>query len=123
MQEERLSARFEDIGRFVAPEICALPGVLENISKDGCKIQYSLPIELDMENDYEAKIVFARSAGEQFSLLCHPQWIKKQGENTDIGFKILPSTDYARLSKYIEKLNIDSSDNLDEVSGSTCQII
>ena len=123
--KERLSQRFEDIGRFLAPELCALPGVLVNVSREGCKIHYSLPVDFDMDNDYEAKITFARSANEQFTLLCHPQWIKKDGDYTDIGFKILPSIDYSRLSKYIEKLDMDSNDSdlSDEISDSSCKII
>lgn len=122
---DRLSERFKDIGRFYSEEVCALPGVLEDISKEGCKIHYSLPVSVDMENDYEAKITFARSANESFVLLCHPQWIKEDGDDTDIGFKILPSTDFSRLAKYIEKLKEESSrdDLSDEISDSTCQII
>lgn len=124
--KERLSQRFEDIGRFLAPELCALPGVLEDISREGCKIRYSLPVELDMDNDYEAKLTFARAAAEgQFTLVCHPQWKKEEDDDTVIGFKILPSTDYTRLAKYIEQLDDDaSSDDLsDEINDSSCQII
>ncbi len=124
MTNERLFQRFKDIGRFVAEDICALPGVLENISQDGCKIHYSLPVELEMEKDYEAKIIFARAANEQFNLLFHPQWLKKEGDNTDIGFKILPSTDYSKLAQYIKKLDSDSNDSIsDEISGLSCQMI
>lgn len=123
--KERLSQRFEDIGRFLATDLCALPGVLVDISREGCKIHYSLPVAIDMDNDYEAKITFARAASESYSLLCHPQWIKQDGDDTDIGFKILPSTDYSRLAKYIEQLDNDiSADDLsDEISDSSCQII
>ena len=122
--EERLSHRFEDIGRFLSPELCAIPGTLENISREGCKIHYSFPVAVDLNNDYEAKITFSRAANESFSLLCHPCWTKAEGNGTDIGFQILPSTDFMRLSKYIQKLDSDSDDSLsDEISGSTCQII
>lgn len=123
---ERSQQRFEDIGRFLAQELCALPGVLVDVSREGCKIRYSLPLELDMDNDYEAKITFARVASEgQFTLLCHPQWIHEDGDNTEIGFKILPSRDYTRLAKYIEQLDSESSDDdlSDEISDSSCQII
>lgn len=123
--KERLSQRFEDIGRFLATDLCALPGVLVDISREGCKIHYSLPVVIDMDNDYEAKITFARAANETYTLLCHPQWLKQDGDDSDIGFKILPSTDYTRLAKYIEKLGNDISDDdlSDEISDSSCQII
>ncbi len=122
--EERLSHRFEDIGRFLSPELCALPGTLENISREGCKIHYSFPVAVDLNNDYEAKVTFSRAANESFSLLCHPCWVKNEGNDTNIGFQILPSTDFMRLAKYIEKLDSDSEESLsDEISDSTCQII
>lgn len=126
--EERLSPRFDDMGRFLATDICALPGILENISKEGCKIYYQFAVSVDMDTDYEAKITFARAASEgQLTLLCHPQWVKESedGKSTEIGFKILPSTDYSRLAEYVEQLHIDStSDDLDnEISDSVCQII
>lgn len=126
MQEkERLSQRFEDLGRFLAPDLCALPGVLVNISREGCKIRYQYPVTLDEENDYEAKITFARAASGSFNLLCHPQWVRTEGNNTEIGFKILPSTDYTKLASYINQLQEDSSyDILDiQTSDSVCQII
>ena len=103
-ENERLSQRFEDIGRFLAPDLCALPGILENISREGCKIRYQYPVTLDVESDYEAKITFARAASGTFTLLCHPQWVHEDGNNTEIGFKILPSTDYSRLASYIVHL-------------------
>lgn len=122
--EERLSHRFEDIGRFLSPELCALPGTLENISREGCKIHYSFPVSVDLNNDYEVKITFSRVANESFSLICRPCWIQNLENGTDIGFQILPSTDFMRLAKYIDKLNIESADSLsDEISDSTCQII
>ena len=122
--EERLSHRFEDIGRFLSQGLCALPGTLENISREGCKIHYSFPVSVDLNNDYEAKITFSRAANESFSLVCRPCWVKTVENGTNIGFQILPSTDFMRLAKYIEKLNIESTDSLsEEISDSVCQII
>lgn len=122
--KERLSQRFEDIGRFLSLDLCALPGTLENISREGCKIHYSFPVSVDMNCDYEAKITFSRAANETLALICHPCWVKSEGSGTDIGFQILPSTDYMRLEKYIKKLGSDSEDSLsDEISDSICQII
>ncbi len=123
--QERLSQRFNDMGRFFCQNICALPGILENISRDGCKICYQLPVSVDMDSDYESKITFARAAGAQFSLVCHPQWIKECGSTTEIGFRILPSTDYARLAAYIQQLEEDNSEDMLEFqpSESVCQII
>ncbi len=125
-QNIRLSPRFDDIGRFESNELCALPGTLENISKDGCKVRFQFPVMVDLDNDYEAKITFARAASEgQFSLVCHPQWAKESNGVTEIGFKILPSRDFSRLADYVSQLSEDEySDNLvEQISGSVCQII
>ena len=126
-KEERNSERFDDIGRFESKALCALPATLQNISKTGCCVRYQFPVTIDSDNDYEAKITFARVAAEgSFQLLCHPQWIKQAGSVTDIGFLFLPSTkDYGRLAEYIKDLQDEQNDsNLeDEISDSSCQII
>ncbi|MBQ5471750.1 MAG: hypothetical protein IIT58_07080 [Treponema sp.] len=122
---ERGSKRFDDIGRFEAPEICALPASLENISKTGCKVQFKLPVTLDMDNEYEAKITFARAAAEgALVLLCKPQWMKEDAGVTEIGFEILPSRDFTRLAEYVSQLHLEESDSIeDQISDSSCQII
>ncbi|MBQ5999486.1 MAG: PilZ domain-containing protein [Treponema sp.] len=123
--KERLSQRFEDMGRFFAEDICALPGILENISREGCKIRYQFPVTVDMDCDYDVKITFARAASDSFVLVCHPQWIHEEGNYTEIGFRILPSTDYTRLASYINQLEEESTaDDIDiQLSDSVCQII
>ena len=124
--EERHSERFDDIGRVEIPELCGISATLENVSKDGCKIHYSFPVVVDLENDYELKITFARIASEgAFSLMCRPVWAKEVSGYTDIGFKFLHSTDIAKLNEYIEQLCDDSSDEniKSQISGSVCQII
>ena len=49
-QENRLHTRYEEIGRITAPEICALPGILDDMSLNGCKVHYSFPVVVDLEN-------------------------------------------------------------------------
>ena len=55
-QENRLHTRYEEIGRITAPEICALPGILDDISLTGCKVHYSFPVVVDLENEYDVKL-------------------------------------------------------------------
>lgn len=123
--KERHSQRFEDMGRFFASDLCALPGIVENISREGCKIRYQFPVTVDVDYDYDVKITFARAASDSFQLVCHPQWVREDGKFTEIGFKILPSTDYSRLAVYINQLEEDSTaDDIDiQLSDSVCQII
>lgn len=126
ISEERHNQRFEDIGRVEINELCAFSATLDNISRDGCRIRYMYPVVVDLENDYELKITFARIASEgAFSLMCRPVWAKEVSGYTDIGFKFLHSTDIAKLNEYIEQLCDDSSDEniKSQISGSVCQII
>ncbi|MFA6856606.1 MAG: hypothetical protein WCR31_05295 [Treponema sp.] len=121
----RKSMRFSDIGRIDAPQICVLPGVLDNISRDGCKIHYMFSVVIDLENDYEIKITPASSPMKPFTLLCHPQWVKEDKGITDIGFSILRSPDYSRLIEYVNNLDSDAEE-LDvntQIVNSVCRFV
>lgn len=114
--ENRQCTRFEEIGRINAPEICALPGVLDDISANGCKIHYSFPITLDLDNEYEIKISPLHNSNDSpLNLICIPQWVKEQEGNTYIGFKIIYSPDAARLGDFIEHLENISTDQLPDI--------
>lgn len=124
--EERHTTRFKDVGRVEAPELCSLAGTIEDISKNGCRIHYTFPVDVDMENDYSIKITFARIASEGvFALICHPIWTKEYEGCTDIGVEFLPSADFVKLSNYVEQLNKESyEEDIDnQISGPLCQII
>lgn len=122
----RLFERFDDTGKIEIPSLCPLPGVLDNISEGGCRVHYNFPVVVELENDYEIKIFFARNILEgSLQLVCHPQWVREVGNCTEIGFKILPSQDFPRLAEYIKKLGLDekSGDFSDEILESTCRFI
>lgn len=115
-EENRQQIRFKEIGRINAPEICSLPGILDDISSSGCKIHYPFPVVVDLENEYEIKIAPTRTHDEiPLKLMCTPQWVNEEEGNTHIGFKILYSPDAARLSEFIEYLGKISDDQLPEI--------
>lgn len=115
-EENRVSQRYKEIGRVIAPEICALPGVLDDISASGCKVHYSFPIVLDLENEYEIKISpLHHSEQNPLNLICIPQWIKELDGNTYIGFEIQYSPDANRLNNFIQKLEEISKDQLPDI--------
>lgn len=116
-KENRVDTRYDEIARVIAPEICVLPGVLDNISASGCKIHFPLSaVNADVENEYEIKIIPSRLNFEApLNLMCVPQWIKENADSTEIGFKILYSPDAARLAKFIEYLDELSKDELPDI--------
>ena len=115
-QENRLHTRYEEIGRITAPEICALPGILDDISLTGCKVHYSFPVVVDLENEYDMEILPSSTADlTPLKLKCLPQWVKEQDGNTYIGFKVLYSPDANRLNEFINHLEELSEDQLPEI--------
>ena len=39
----------EELGRVIAPEICELQGILDDISATGCKVHYAFPVVINPE--------------------------------------------------------------------------
>lgn len=115
-EENRQHTRYEEIGRITCPEICALPGVLDDISSSGCKVHYSFPVVVDLETEYEVKLSPLHHGDQTpLNLICLPQWVKEQDGNTFIGFKILYSPDANRLNIFIEHLEELSKDQLPDI--------
>ncbi len=115
-QENRLHTRYEEIGRITAPEICALPGILDDISLTGCKVHYSFPVVVDLENEYDVKISPLHGTnGTPLNLICTPQWVKEQEGNTFIGFKINYSPDAHKLEDFIKHLETILKDDYPDI--------
>lgn len=114
--ENRVETRYKEIGRIVAPEICSLTGILDDISSTGCKIHYPFPVVVELETEYEIKIAPTRTHDENpLNLICIPQWVNEKGGCTHIGFKILYSPDAARLTEFINYLKQISDDQEPEI--------
>ena len=114
--ENRLHTRYEEIGRITAPEICALPGILDDISLSGCKVHYSFPVVVDLENEYDVRISpLHGSNSSPLNLICSPQWVNETGGNTYIGFKIHYSPDAHKLEQFIKYLESISKDDLPDI--------
>ena len=117
MDENRQNIRYHEIGRVNAPEICALPGILDNISSTGCKVHFQMPVAVNLDNEYMIKISLSRSPEEgPLQLMCKPMWVSEVGGSTQIGFSILFSPDENRLHLFIDFLQqINDEENLDIV--------
>ncbi len=109
--EHRKDVRYEDSGRVEAKSLCALPGVLDDISISGCKVRFPLPIEVDMDNDYDLKMNIPHTDFlPVLRLTGRPQWKKRVGSQTQVGFAFLYSPGTPALNKYINHLKSSSTD-------------
>ena len=93
-KEHRKEERFYEFGRVEAGQISVLPGVLDDISETGCRVHFTNPVDVDMENDYTLLIRLARG--------------KSDGSKTDIGFSFLRSPDTPELINCINCFKSDS---------------
>ena len=104
-EENRQNVRYEEIGRVISPELCALPGILDNISATGCRVHFPVNVIVDLESEFDVKISLSRSPEESpLQLLCKPQWVKECKNTTQIGLTILYSPDAVRLNEFISSL-------------------
>ncbi len=114
--EKRNSTRFKEIGKITSQELCALPGILDDISASGLKVHYAFPVVVDLENEYELKISpFHGSNTTPMNLICTPQWVKEHGGNTFIGFSIQYSPDAHKLQHFIKHLESISRDAIPDI--------
>ena len=113
-QERRREARYPEIGHILCEQICALPGVLEDISTSGFRAHFPNPVFTEEEQEYDVRLTFSRQGVvHSLELFCVPQWKKETKSETEIGFKILRSPDTPLLASFIESLREQSEDSSD----------
>lgn len=109
--ERRNATRYEEIGRVDSQELCALPGVMDDISETGCKVHFPVPVTLDMEREYDLTIRMpGKGEASSITLVSRPEWVREQGEGSALGFSFLPSQDFPKLQSLIKMLEELSSD-------------
>ena len=114
--ENRQFPRYPELGRVFSPELCALPGILDDISIEGCRIHFPIPVVVELENEYKLKIQLSRTPDEPpLQLLCRPVWANDSGGITMLGFQILYSPDDLRLREVISELDRISKQDILEI--------
>lgn len=103
----RKAVRYEVLGRVESEELSVFPGTLIDISTEGCKIHYSNPVTVGLDNEYTVRIKFTDQT-ETLTLICQPVWASEDSGATDIGMKFLHSPDTDTLQKYISMLHLDA---------------
>lgn len=124
--KSRQDPRFEVLGRALCQEISALPGNLVDISAHGCKVFYSVPVTIHLEDDYTLLITVADSSTPELTLICHPAWVNEDSGQTMLGMTILRSPDSERLKNFVESLKNKSGSDQNEknqIVDSQCQFI
>ncbi len=123
----RQDPRFEVLGRVQCQEISALPGSLIDISAHGCKIFYSVPVTIHLEDDYTLLIQVADSSTKDLTLICHPAWVNEDSGQTSVGMTILRSPDSEQLNAFVEALTSkktgDGQGDQSQIVDSQCQFI
>lgn len=110
----REAKRFTEIGRVDCERICALPGVLEDISISGFSAHFPNPVFVDAEDEYTVFITFSRQDfSRPLEFVCVPKWKNEDESETEIGFKILRSPDSPVLASFINSLQENSEENPD----------
>lgn len=113
--ENRKAVRYKEMGRVISQDLCAIPGILDDISATGCKVHFPCLITVDLENECELKISVSRTPNEPaLKLMCKPQWVKEVSGTTQVGLEILYSPDASRLKDFIALLHEESSKDLED---------
>ena len=97
-KEHRTEERFLECGRVEINALCILPGVLDDISITGCKVRFSVPVQVDMEGEYTLRLYLDNMSME---LLARPQWHTESRGGSGIGFYFLRSKDTPLLTEFI----------------------
>lgn len=116
MTEKRQENRYNDIGKVEIPEICALSGILDDISLSGCRVHFPCSVNVDMDMEYKVTFTPASSPDEEpLQLLCKPMWVTEKNDSTHIGFVNMYSPDEVRLQNYISFLEKLTQDSMPEI--------
>lgn len=109
--EKRRHPRFSTVGRVEAPEICIFPGTLQDVGSGGCRVKFPIRVTIDMEQEYELKILFSQNTmTKEMVLIGQP--VYNNGETTsEIGFKLLRSPDSRIFDAYIQSRMAESTEN------------
>ena len=103
--DNRQAPRFQDFARARVDELCQLPGFLEDVSKNGCKVRFPLSFEVDTDREYTLTVQpTCRSGIKEFNLMVKPQRVNQKADSFEIGFSVLYSPGTKHLRNYIEVL-------------------
>lgn len=102
--ENRKEKRHRVFLKAVAKDISQFPGCMENLSRNGCKINFPDAGEIDFDREYAVTVYPQPNAeSECFSLTLMPRWAFRTGTGALVGFSVLRDPGYASFIRYVER--------------------
>ena len=111
--EQRKEERYGVFIKVVAKGISQFPGCVEEVSKSGCRIDFTDVEEIDFESEYAATVYpqpSGRAESECFDLLLKPNWIQRNGTGAVIGFSVLCTPGYRSFIRFVERIAEEDSE-------------
>ena len=103
--DNRKAERFQDFARVEAKKISKLPGILQDLSKTGCRIKFSHNVTIDTSSEFSITITPSPMYKmPEFEIIVKPVWTVASVDSCKIGFTVLNSVGTRDYLRYIEKL-------------------
>lgn len=97
-----------------------------DISLHGCKINYNVPVNVRLEEEYTLVLKTSDNAADGLTLICQPVWVREDSGKTFIGMLVLRSPDSEKLNKYITLLKRargEEAESENQIVDTQCQFL
>lgn len=104
-KDNRGAQRFPDFARAEAGSISKLPGILQDLSRTGCRVKFPHVDSVDTSAEFVMMIIPSpEHKMDGFEIVVKPVWMAKSIDSCKIGFSVLNSVGTRDYLRYIEKL-------------------
>jgi hypothetical protein len=103
--ENRRNIRYPSLARAVIPEIVDGEALLKDISITGCRVEYTVFVDVKPNVHYTVQILPDSAARiEPFELFVESRWVHAGGYSCEIGFAITASPKGRDFLRYVDYL-------------------
>jgi hypothetical protein len=105
MFENRKSVRYPTLARAFISEIVDGEALLKDLSITGCRVEYTMFVDVKPNIHYKAQILPESAARiDPFDLLLESRWIRADSYSCEIGFVITASPKGRDFQRYVDYL-------------------
>jgi hypothetical protein len=105
MFEKRKGVRYPALARAVISDIVDNEALLKDLSITGCRVEYTMYVEVKPNVHYTVQILPDSAAGiEPFDLFVESRWVHADGYSCEIGFAITSSPKGRGFQRYVDYL-------------------